>query len=276
MTSALRLLDRILRGEATRPDVLRDQGIRFPVFSLGVLLLILGAVYGVCMGVYAQTGSGSGARMQIVASAIKVPALFALTLLVTLPSLYVFNALLGSRLTLGPLLRLMVGAGAVTMSVLASIGPIVAFFSISTTSYPFMVLLNVVVFAISGLLGLTFLKQTLNRLTAAHARSEAASAQLRQPDVVPPPTPIYDDTGAVIARSSPPAGALDVTEASALGGHTRKVFTIWMLVFGLVGAQMAWILRPFIGSPTAHFTWFRPRSSNFFEAVWQHLTHLFS
>ena len=34
--------------------------------------------------------------MQLVASMLKVPTLFFLTLLVTLPSLYVFNALVGS------------------------------------------------------------------------------------------------------------------------------------------------------------------------------------
>ena len=53
------------------------------------------------------------------------------------------------------------------------------------------------------------------------------------------------------------------------------VFRIWIMVFGLVGAQMAWVLRPFLGSPHAVFTWFRPRSSNFFEAVIYALQHLF-
>ena len=41
-----------------------------------------------------------------------------------------------------------------------------------------------------------------------------------------------------------------------------------MLVFGLVGAQMSWVLRPFIGAPGMPFEWLRPRESNFFEAVY--------
>ena len=94
---------------------------------------------------------------------VKVPALFFLTLVVTFPSLYVFNALVGSRLALGSVLRLLVAALAVMVAVLSSLGPIVAFFSVSTTSYPFMVLLNVVVFGVSGVLGLIFLLQTLQR-----------------------------------------------------------------------------------------------------------------
>jgi hypothetical protein len=37
---------------------------------------------------------------------------------------------------------------------------------------------------------------------------------------------------------------------------------------------MSWVLRPFIGTPGHPFTWFRPRNSNFIEAVWQALQHL--
>jgi hypothetical protein len=261
-------LDRLLRGDATRLDTLRSDGIRFPVVGLTTLVVGLGAIYGACMGLYAVAGEqGSGASMQVFASAARVPLLFVLTLGVTLPSLYVFNALLGSRLTFGPLLRLMVGAMGVTMAVLASIGPIVAFFSVSTTSYPFMVLLNVLVFAVSGLLGLLFLKQTLNRLTeAAFPPAPAVLPQApTQDDVESPPVPF--------ALAS---GALDRSAHAALGRHTRKVFAIWMIVFGLVGGQMAWILRPFLGSPGKPFTWFRERGSNFFEAVWNSFQSLFA
>ena len=60
--------------------------------------------------------------------------------------------------------RLLIASLAVNLAVLASLGPIVAFFSVSTTSYHFMVLFNVLVFTVAGLLGLVFLIQTLNRL----------------------------------------------------------------------------------------------------------------
>ena len=83
--------------------------------------------------------------MQVLASMVKVPLLFYLTLLVTFPSLYVFNALVGSRLRLGTVVRLLVASLGVMVAVLASLGPIVAFFSVSTASYPFMLLFNVAV-----------------------------------------------------------------------------------------------------------------------------------
>ena len=53
------------------------------------------------------------------------------------------------------------------------------------------------------------------------------------------------------------------------------VFYIWLVAFGLVGAQMGWVLRPFVGSPFLAFTWFRPREASFFEAVLKSLRQLF-
>jgi hypothetical protein len=39
---------------------------------------------------------------------------------------------------------------------------------------------------------------------------------------------------------------------------------------------MARVLRPFVGTPGAAFSWFRTRESNFFEGVWRALVSLFS
>jgi hypothetical protein len=49
-----------------------------------------------------------------------------------------------------------------------------------------------------------------------------------------------------------------------------------VIVFALVGAQMGWVLRPFIGNPTMPFVWLRARESNFFQAVFQTIHNLFS
>ena len=149
-----------------------------------LVAIVLSMVYGACMGTFALFSGRSANMMQVLASMIKVPALFFLTLLVTLPSLYVFNALVGSRLTVAAVVRLLVASLGVIVAVLASLGPIVAFFSVSTTSYPFILLFNVVIFGISGTLGMLFLLQTLHRLTLAR----------------PQPTP--DDFGS-IARGIP-------------------------------------------------------------------------
>ena len=144
---------------------LQRGGIDVAPGRLSVIIVVLGMTYGICMGTFALFRMTKPHAWQIVASMVKVPLLFYLTLVVTLPSLYVFNALVGSRLTLATVVRLLVASLGVMVAVLASLGPIVAFFSVSTTSYPFMILFNVVVCSVSGALGLSFLLQTLHRLS---------------------------------------------------------------------------------------------------------------
>jgi hypothetical protein len=255
-------LDRLLRGEVTSLEQLRQDRLDIPVLGLSAVVALLGVIYGSCMGLFAITGSGSGFWQQIPAAMVKVPALFFLTLIVTFPSLYVFNALVGSRLTFTSVLRLLVGSLAVMLAVLASLGPIVAFFSVSTTSYPFMLLLNVIVYALSGFLGLIFLLQTLHRITVVQTPSPAQTVVTdpNDPNFIP-----------VVENS----GALERLQGHVLGPHVKTIFRIWVIVFMLVGAEMAYVLRPFIGHPDKPFELLRERQGNFFQAVWDLLRSFF-
>ena len=261
-------LDRILRGEATRMIDLRKGTIEISVGGVTAALWILATLYGACMGCFAVFKAGGPTYLQVISSMIKVPALFLLTLAVTLPSLYVFNALMGSALSLRSVIRLLASTLAIIIAVLASLGPIVAFFSVSTTSYAFMVLLNVAVFGVSGLLGLAFLMQTLHRLSLAKA--------------LPPPLDPMEHVGeskdATLSSREPirGEGALDALDDGPRSRPSKLVFRCWVVLFGLVGAQMGWVLRPFIGNPKSPFVWIRERDSNFFEAVWGAVASFFS
>ncbi|RIK76867.1 MAG: hypothetical protein DCC68_18460 [Planctomycetota bacterium] len=273
MIGALRDLDRILRGDATQIERLREASLDVSVRRLAGLLVALGGIYGVCMGSYAvfrHNEADYPYYWQLLSTTLKVPALFLLTLAVTFPSLYVFNALVGSRLTLLPVLRLLVASLGVNLAVLASLGPIVAFFGVSTTSYPFMVLLNVAVFTVAGVLGLLFLLQTLHRLSLAESKNAAAKSDAAQGIVM------AEDANLPTRPTVLELGALDRTHDHVLGEHVKKVFWCWIVVFALVGAQMGWVLRPFIGDPSGPFVWFRERQGNFFESVWQTLITLLS
>jgi hypothetical protein len=176
-----------------------------------------------------------------VASAVKVPALFALTAGVTFPSLYVFNCLLGGRLGPADLLRLVASAVGVLVAVLAALGPVVGFFSVTTASYDFVLLLNVAVFAASAGFG----GGRLWRMLSAGG------------------VPEVDEGG--------PTGLADRPATARAGGVDdagRRVFVAWMLLFALVGTQSGWVLRPFVSKPTEPFAWFTPRSGSVFDAVW--------
>lgn len=106
MLTWLKSVDGILRGEATHISSLRE-GVRIPVVGVAAVTVTLGLIYGFCMGCFAMINRKPPVYEQLLASTIKVPLLFLLTLIVTFPSLYVFNALVGSR-------RTPAGAGAAT------------------------------------------------------------------------------------------------------------------------------------------------------------------
>ena len=57
----------------------------------------------------------------------------------------------------------------------------------------------------------------------------------------------------------------------------RAVLFSWLAGNLFLGAQLAWNLRPFIGSPrlTVQFLRDDPLRGNFYEAVWRAIRHLF-
>ena len=257
----LRELDQILRGQAIHTAAGQQQ----PTVSVVPLLatnLLLAAFYGVCMGIFGLSGRAEPEFRLMLADAFKVPLLFLLTLFVTFPSLYVFNALVGSRLGVVDLARLMTASLAVLLAVLAAFGPIVGFFSITTTNYPFILLLNVAVFVLAAIFGLSYLTRTFDSMlprpipVARRVRNYDPEVQELPPEEAAAP--------AIESRSPPPSP-----------GAARAVLRVWLVAFALVGAQMSWVLRPFIGWPGMEFTWFRPRESSFFEAVLKSLRMLF-
>jgi hypothetical protein len=239
------VIDRLLRGGYTGPEALAQGRVGLPARGLIAIGAVLGAAYGACMGLFAALREEHATALQVLASAVKVPLLFLLTLVVTVPSLYVFSALAESRLRFPSTLRLLLAAVAVNLALLASFGPVTAFFTFSTESYAFMVLLNVAFFALAGAVGLAFLRRAL---------------------------------GAVFVGVEPPPGAAAPAflprRDSSPAAKARRVFGAWTLIYGVVGAQMAWILRPFVGTPDLPFSLFRPRESNFFMAVLRALAQL--
>lgn len=271
MLQYFRQLDRLLRGEATSASALRLGTILISTDRIALAVLVLAALYGVCMGVFSLVNGTDAYVQRMLATMIKVPALFFMTLLITFPSLYVFNALIGSRLHLGDVLRLLLASLGIIVAVLASFGPIVAFFSVSTTSYPFMLLLNVAVFAIAGLLGVRFMMRTLERVSfASESKEEDEDESVKDGSITDDSFAVpvgIDEFRAAVSGGKSPHGALDREDGRTADPKVRTVFRIWIVVFGLVGAQMGWVLRPFLGDPSLPFQWLRGRESSFFESV---------
>ena len=222
-------IDELLRGRRTDAESLDEGAGRLDMPALMKASLALALCYGASIGLF---GVLNKSPFQLLAAMAKVPLLFLLSVAVSFPSLYVFAALTGARQRPGPMLRVVASSVAIGLAVLASLGPVYAFFTLTTTSYPFMKLLNLVFFAFSGAVALEFLRRTLLRL-------EGDWSTL----AVPPP---------------PRAGAEPLLGRSRVGA----VFAAWLVLFAFVTAQSGWVLRPFVGDPRQPFAWAAPRGGN--------------
>lgn len=83
----LRPVDELLRGEATRMAKLSDGRIDLPLKPLLTATTVLMAFYGACMSTFAllRLGGAPEGWLQLLSSAVKLPLLFLLTLVVTCP-----------------------------------------------------------------------------------------------------------------------------------------------------------------------------------------------
>jgi hypothetical protein len=203
------------------------------------------ACYGLVMG-------SSHSLWQALASAFKLPILFLLTLAICLPTLYLFNLLCGGRLSARQALALVLSAITVTAALTLAFAPITLFFMVTAQSYPFFILLNTAILLLTGAVGLSFL------ISGMHSMNTQARAEQTEP-TEPPET----------------VEPLLTTPAPQPQPVSMNLLLIWVLLYGFVGTQLAWTLRPFHGDPSMPFILFRPVESNFYIGVVQTIARLF-
>ncbi len=174
-----------------------------------------------CLLVYGAVLGSSHSALQALSSAIKLPILFLVTLVLTGPTLYFFSVLFGSNQTLTQSLVLLMTAITVTSVLLLSFAPITLFFLLSTSSYQLFKLLNVLFFIIAGFRGVRFLGYGMRIVS-------------------------QDEQGL---------------------GQRHRLLWFWVALYGLVGSQLAWTLRPFVGAPGLPFELFRGFGGTFFANI---------
>lgn len=142
-----------------RSQVDLPRKIRAMLLWSAIFLALFGAVIGSEHSVW-----------QALASGVKLPLLFLITLLVCLPTLYFFNTIFESSLSLSQNFALLLSAITMTAIILLAFAPVVLFFLITTSQYQFYKLLNVAIFAIAGWIGVRQLSQGMRMLTANDRR----------------------------------------------------------------------------------------------------------
>jgi len=233
------------------------------------------ALYGIVLGV-------SNSWQQALSSMIKLPLLFLATLAICLPTLYLFNLVFGARLSMLQAVSLIMVSITVTAVLTLAFAPISLFFLISAKSYMFYKLLNVCILVLTAIVGLRFLTggmAALNRYQQAK-EIQPVSPVVPEPVLVPVGAPSGGDgTGALPVQFTPSPGlavARPVAPVAAQRQVSMTLLYIWILLFGFVGTQLAWTLRPFFGDPGKPFGLFRHISGTFYADIFQTIGRLLS
>lgn len=202
---------------------IRDrQQLNQKIASLLLSSFVFFAIYGLIIGSFHSLP-------QALSSAIKLPALYLLTLMICMPTLYIFNGLFGSKRGLSQHFTYLLSAAAIIAILLCGFAPVTVFFltTATTADYSFFLLLNVAILALTGLFGLLFLYRVM------------------QPGT-------------------------ETSETSSLDEKTLKarrlILQAWLVLYGFVGSQLGWTLRPFFGSP-GEFVLFRSDGGNFISGI---------
>ncbi len=190
-----------------------DKKIVSLLFCSSIFLALYGAIIGSTNGI-----------LQMLSSAFKLPALYLLTLLICLPTLYFLDIIFGSKKTFNQYLALLMASMAIISVMLFGFAPVTLFFRLSINDYNFFRLLNLVVLSFTGVIGIKFFYSSMMALIKKEGESESLNNRL-------------------------------------------KLIKAWLFLYGFVGSQLGWTLRPFFGSPNLPFSLFREIESNFYVEV---------
>lgn len=257
LANDLLVIERILRDRAgVWRQIHQQQGLKSLIMQLLTSSVLALGCYGAVLG-----ASHSG--MQAISSAVKLPILFLITVAICLPTLYLFNLVFGARLTMSQALAMVLVTVAVTSALAVAFTPISLFFLVTAPSYAFYKLLTVIVLGLSASVGLSFLAsgtRELNRLASPSPDLAPADSAVREPARVGAGG---ESAGQADAQVTAGPAAQPVAAKPANTGLLR----VWGLVFAFVGTQLAWTLRPFVGSPDQPFQLFRAINGNFYVDV---------
>jgi hypothetical protein len=157
--------DLLRRGSGGREGSSAGNGPR-SIATFAVLIFVYGMSYGAVMGTY---GGLAGDRpWQLLYSAVKVPMLLVVTFLLSLPSFFVLNTLLGLRGDFPRVVASLLATQAGLSVILASLAPITAFWYVSGSEYQPAILFNGLIFAVASFSAQWLLRREYRPLIVRH------------------------------------------------------------------------------------------------------------
>ena len=213
------IVERVLRDRiAYFAEIAREQALLHKIGDLLAITIFGLAVFGCVAGLSGHS------LVQALISTVKLPFLFLASGIICLPTLYYFSVLFGSRLRFLQTVTLILTAQTVAAVLALGAAPISLLFLISGSELMFLVALNTGVLGLAAGLGLIFLVQ----------------GALYIQEVQPPDKITFLAWAWLLAK----------------GTFRSLVLMVWIVVYGLVGTQLSYTLRPFFGAPLAgHDFW---------------------
>jgi hypothetical protein len=301
------VIERILRDrEGLWKQILHETRLKSLIGQLMASSSIALACYGAVLG-------ASASIPQAIASAVKLPILFLVTLVICLPTLYLFNLVFGARLSIRQAIALVLVAVTVISALSLAFAPVSLFFLVTAPNYAFYKILNVSILMLTGIVGLGVLLDGMTSLNKLAGSKPAAAVEPVAAVDAAPATPVLVSTVAekpaeVAVQAENGHAARPAQQAplphfvpqfpgqqfpgqqypgqpyGAFGAGVRRpeeprvnvgLIRIWVLLFGFVGTQLAWTLRPFVGSPDENFQIFRSIEGNFYVNIVETIGKLF-
>lgn len=161
--SFFEILSRFIRDrEGLYNDIREERDLTKHFITSVAATALFGALYGASMGTYAG-------GLQIVFDAIKIPMLLLVAVLVSLPTYYVLNGILGGEMSLRQMAVLFMISITVMATMMMAFLPVTLFFMLTTpertfATYAFTVLLNVFFFGIAGVTAVSYLLRGFSKI----------------------------------------------------------------------------------------------------------------
>lgn len=163
MVALLQRADDTIRG-----NLLLDGNQRGTLRRLVSVLLTCGLFYGAVMGTF---GGFVGERsLQVLISAVKVPLLLVATFLLSVPSFFVLNTLLGLRDDFHEAIRALAATQAGLTVILAAFAPCTLLWYASSSAYNNAILFNAAMFGLASLASQHLLRRFYAPLIARDPR----------------------------------------------------------------------------------------------------------
>jgi hypothetical protein len=254
-STGLLIIERILRDRASVwEQIISERDLRPLIGQMLASSAISLALYGTVLG-------ASYGWQQALSSLVKLPLLFLATLAICLPTLYLFNLVFGARLSMVQAVALIMVSITVTAVLTLAFAPISLFFLVTAQSYSFFKLLNVGILLLTAIVGLRFLVEGMRELNQHQQTAPVPS------NGTPPEPVLLEAKSAGVATLTAPARTQAAAPVRAPAPASMGLLYIWIVLFGFVGTQLAWTLRPFFGDPGKPFGLFREVGGTFYADV---------